>query len=97
MAQGAIAQQKTFLEFLDAYGFSDFPVSGSTLVVFAAYLIMSGRLSNSRSVKQYLAAASTLHKMFGLKCDTPSTLSRALKKGLVLLSNTAFLWTVAYM
>ena len=67
------SQQKTFLEFLNTYELYDFPVSGDTLVVFAAFLIMSGRLSNSRSVRQYLSAASTLHRMFGLTCDTPST------------------------
>ena len=67
------SQQRTFLDFLRIYGYNDFPVSGDTLVVFTMYLIMSGRLSNSRSIRQYLSAASTLHKMYGKVCDTPST------------------------
>ena len=67
------SQQKIFLEFLRIYNYNDFPVSGDTLVVFTMYIIMSGRLSNSRSVRQYPSAASTLHKMYGHECDTPST------------------------
>ena len=67
------SEQKTFLEFLQKYSISEWPVSGDTLVLYCSFLITSGRLKSVGSVKQYLSAASTLHKMFGLSCHVPSS------------------------
>ena len=36
------SQQKSFLEFTQFYGIEEFPASGDTLVVYAAYLVHSG-------------------------------------------------------
>ena len=40
---------------------------------YAAWLVFSGRLQSVGSIRQYLSAISTLHKMFGFVCDTPTT------------------------
>ena len=67
------SEHKAFLSFCELYQVEALPVDGDTLVLFATYLVLSGRLKSVGSVKQYLAAVSTLHKMFGLTCDTPSS------------------------
>ena len=67
------SEQKTFISFCSLYQIDELPVDGDTLVLYAAYLVLSGRLKSVGSVKQYLSAVSTLHKMFGLECHTPSS------------------------
>ena len=67
------SQQKSFVEFCQLYGLSDWPAKPDTLVVYAAYLIQSGRLKSCSSIRQYLSAVRTLHRMYGLDCVMPST------------------------
>ena len=72
--QGCInSQQKTFLEFCHECNITSFPVSGDIMTEYAAWLMFSGRLESVGSLKQYLSAVSTLHKMFGFECHTPLT------------------------
>lgn len=65
--------QKIFIDFLNLHDLNQLPVHGDTLVCYATFLVYSGRLKAVSSVKQYISAASTLHKMHGLPCDTPLT------------------------
>ena len=67
------SEQSCFLDFCSRFNIPDFPVDGETLVLFAAYLVSSGKLKSAASVKQYLSAVSVLHKMFGLSCHVPSS------------------------
>ena len=67
------SQQRSFLSFLESYNFTEFPVHPDTLVFYASFLVMTGRIKSAGSIRQYLSAASTLHKMYGLTCATPST------------------------
>ena len=67
------SEQKAFILFSKMYEVPCLPVSGDTLVLFATWLVSSGRLSRASSVKQYLSAVSTMHRMHGLRCDTPKT------------------------
>jgi hypothetical protein len=63
--------QRCFIKFCDMYSVTAFLVDGQTLVLYATYLVMSGKLKKVGSVKQYLSHVSTLHKMFGVTCHTP--------------------------
>ena len=67
------SQQKSFVEFCELHSLSDWPAKPDTLVVYAAHLIQSGRIKSRSSIRQYLSAVRTLHKMFGRECVTPST------------------------
>ena len=67
------SQQRTFLEFCRECEVTTFPVGGDILTEYAAWLVFSGRLESVGSIEQYLSAVSTLHKMFGFTCHTPST------------------------
>ena len=48
-------------------------MGGETLIQYAAWLVFSGRVHAVGSLRQYLSAVSTLHKMFGLVCHTPTS------------------------
>ena len=67
------SEQRSFIAFCRLYNVDYMPVSGETLVMYTGYLVLTGRLRAIGSVKQYLSAVSTLHKMFGLTCHTPSS------------------------
>ena len=67
------SQQKIFLDFCRETKITTFPVGGETLIQYAAWLVFSGRVHAVGSLKQYLSAVSTLHRMFGLTCHTLST------------------------
>ena len=67
------SEQKIFLEFASKYNVTHLPVHGDILVTYCTWLVLTGRLSCAGSVKQYLSAVSTLHKMFGFSCDTPKS------------------------
>ena len=96
--------QKTFLEFLNTYELYDFPVSGDTLVVFAAFLITSGRLTNSRSVRHGSISRLQVHYTgcSGLLATPPPptvlrrTRCAALTARSASLSSTDFWWMVLF-
>ena len=67
------SEQKSFLEFLRNYSISEWPVSGDVLVLYCSYLIQSLRLKSVGSIRQYLSAVRTLHKMHGVSCHVPSS------------------------
>ena len=67
------SEQKAYIEFCRIHNIVSMPVSGQTHVQYVMYLVMCGRLRAIGSVRQYLSAESTLHRMFGLACDTPKT------------------------
>ena len=67
------SEQKSFINFMQQYDITEWPVSGDTLVLYCSHLIQSMRLKSVGSVRQYLSAVSTLHRMFGVTCDVPSS------------------------
>ena len=67
------SEQKAFFQFAREYNVTSFPVSGDDLVIFATFLVHTGRVTSVGSLRQYLSPVSTLHKMYGERCDTPST------------------------
>ena len=67
------SQQKSFVEFCEIHSLTDWPAKPDSLVVYAAYLIQSGRIKSRASIRQYLSAVRTLHKMYGMDCVTPGT------------------------
>lgn len=66
------SQQRTFMEFCKLYGVTSMPVSGDCLVNYVCWLLLSGRITTVGSAKQYLSAVSTLHKLAGESCVTPT-------------------------
>ena len=67
------SQQRSFINFSTEFNIHAFPADGDTLVDYAAYLVLTGHLKAVGSLHQYLSAVSTLHRMYGFTCHTPST------------------------
>ena len=63
---------RTFRTFCRLAGITHMPVSGSQLVIYATWLVATGRITSAESLKQYLSAVSSLHKWFALSCPTPT-------------------------
>ena len=66
------SQQRLFLKFCSIYKISHLPVTGPDMVLYSAWLMLSGHLKKHGSLMQYLSAVNTLMKQVGLPGLTPS-------------------------
>ena len=60
------------MAFCSFYGVIAFPATGSDLVDYSAWLILTGRINTAGSLRQYLSNVRSLHKEQGLICPTPT-------------------------
>ena len=67
------SQFRAYQDFCSRYDLTGLPASGETLSRFAVWLAVTKRAKTGQTIKNFLSAVRTLHKLSGKKCDTPSS------------------------
>jgi len=65
------SQFKAFQEFCSRYELPGLPASGETLSRFAVWTAVTKRAKTGQTVRNFLSAVRTLHKLCGQTCPTP--------------------------
>jgi len=66
-------QFKAYLEFCTRYELPGLPATGETLCRFATWTAVTKRAKTGQTVRNFLSAVRTFHKLLGQNCPTPKT------------------------
>jgi len=66
-------QFKAYLEFCTRYEIPGLPATGETLCRFATWTAVTKRAKTGQTVRNFLSAVRTFHKLLGENCPTPKT------------------------
>ena len=67
------SQTKAFQEFCLRYNLPPIPATGLTLSRYATWLAVSQRAKTGQTVRNYLSAVRTFHKLNGSTCPSPTS------------------------